>query len=162
MNADASEGARMLLIRSVWRYSSGTAARAGYRVQSFIRIRRICLIARIAQRGVTDTLTGPGFLGTAARDATVADPNPTPRQTKTKGSRPAFGNSGLARSDPSNQENPIHPDETLNSVAGSSGCSKGSRPAKWICNVYWSGSEPSGSFRSIRVQAVRPGCPTEN
>ena len=35
----------------------------------------------------------------------------------------ACRNFGVARSDPSNQGNPIHPDETLNSVASLSGSS---------------------------------------
>src|ERR1700737_1486951 len=61
-----------------------TAARAGHRDGSFIRIWRIFRITRIAQRGVTSPLAGPGFLGTAARDATGTDRSHAPKHTEQK------------------------------------------------------------------------------
>jgi hypothetical protein len=94
-----------------------TAARAGYRVQSFIRMKRIFRIALIAQRGVTVIIAGPGFFGNCRSGCYRRDSMPYPETNKTKRSRPAEWSYGAQPIDQSNQENPIHPDETLNSVA---------------------------------------------
>ena len=68
-------------------------------------------------------VAGRGFWELPLGMLAFADRSSTPRQEE-KESRPALSNCGVSRSDPSNQANPIHPDETLNSVAGPSGYSQ--------------------------------------
>jgi hypothetical protein len=81
-------------------------------------MKRIFLITQIVQRGVTD-LPGRDIFGTAARDATVCV-SELCAETNKKGKDhgPPLGTVASHGAILSNQGNPIHPDETLNSVAG--------------------------------------------
>jgi hypothetical protein len=84
-----------------------TAAQAGYRDGSFSRMKRIELITRIAPNGGTVRNTRAGISCSLPLGMHQAPRGALLRNNKEK--------------DPSNPENPLHPDETSVSVAGRSG-----------------------------------------
>jgi hypothetical protein len=131
-----------------------TSAWAGYRVQSFIRMNRIFLITGIAPRGVTARLAGPGVIGNGRSGCYYRESEPYAETNKKEKSRPAVRNFGDSRSEPSNQGNPIHPDETLNSVTGPAAVPKNPCPQRRSVTPIGADQKHPPFLRSIRVNRL--------